>query len=90
MASVRNFKKDLRYLFNELVTECYVYEKLNPEADEKKINGVIRDLLTHYNDYIARANQPNGKHNPKLVRQHFMNIRKDLIEKTFPIIEKLV
>lgn len=89
MASVRNFKKELRYLFNEMVTDCYILEKMNPEIGEEKVNDVIKELLAHYNDYISRSNQINGKSSPHLVRQHFQHIRKDLTDNTLPIIEKL-
>jgi hypothetical protein len=89
MASVRNFKKELRYLFNEMTTECYVLDKLNPELGDEKVNDVIKELLAHYNDYISRSNHINGKSDPHLVRQHFQSIRKDLIKNTLPIIAKL-
>ncbi len=89
MASRRNLKKDLRYIFNELVTQVYVYKKFHPETDENKINQLLKEILGHYNDYIARINHQDGKDNPQLVRQHFNKIIEDLQKKTLPLVEKL-
>jgi len=89
MASRRNLKKDLRYIFNELVTQVYVYQKFHPETDENKINQLVKEILGHYNGYIARINYQDGKDNPQLVRQHFNKIIEDLQKKTLPLVEKL-
>jgi hypothetical protein len=89
MASRRNFKKDMRYIFNELVTEVFIYQKLNPEADEAKLNGILKELLTHYGDYMSRINRPDGKDNPKLVKKHFNKIVEDMKARTLPLVDKL-
>lgn len=89
MASRRNLKKDLRYIFNELVTQVYVYQKFNPETDEEKINSLLKEILGHYNDYIARINHPDAKNNPQLVKKHYNKIIEDLKKKTLPLVESL-
>jgi hypothetical protein len=89
MASRRNLKKDIRYIFNELVTEIYMYQKFNPQADEVKLNEILKEVLTHYNDYISRISRPDGKDNSKLVKNHFNKIIEDLQAKTLPLVDKL-
>lgn len=89
MASRRNLKKDIRYIFNELLTECFVYQKFHPETDPEKVNGIMKELLSHYGDYISRINHPDGKDNSKLVKKHFNKIAEDLQTITLPLVEEL-
>ncbi len=89
MASRKNLKKDIRYIINELITEVYVYQKLNPQVNETKLNNTLKELLSHYNNYIARINKPEGKNNRKLMKIHYNKIIEDLQSKTFPLVDEM-
>ncbi len=44
MASVKNLKKDIRYVLGDIIDMCYVWEFLNPKEDAKKANEIVVKL----------------------------------------------
>jgi hypothetical protein len=92
MASVRELKKDIDYLVFEVVSDCLIYANLHNDDNSQKISEIIEDAIDLRNDLIARVNQPDGKDNPKIVRLHYKNIRKDLftgVDKMFDSLSSL-
>jgi hypothetical protein len=80
MASVRELKKDIDYLVFEVVSDCLIYANIHNDENSQKISEIIEDAIELRNDLIARANQPDGKDNPKIVKLHYKTIRKDLFK----------
>ncbi len=85
MASVRELKKDINFLASELITEAYVKQLLNESADDDKIAGVVVKAIEFRNNLVARANHPDGKDNPKMVKAFYRELRKDMMEKFLEI-----
>lgn len=80
MANKRNLKKDIDYLAYEVIADCFTYAQVNGEKNDKKVKQIIGDTIELRNNLIARVNHPDGKDNPKLVKQHFRKIYADLLE----------
>ena len=57
MASIKNLKKGIKYLINDLVSECEVYRKFHPDADSKKINGIIESIQKKGANIISKLNE---------------------------------
>jgi hypothetical protein len=85
MASVRELKKDINFLASELVTEAYVKQLLKEDADNEKIAQVMVDAIEFRNELVKRANHPDGKDNPKLVKAYYQKLRKDMMERFLAI-----
>jgi hypothetical protein len=79
MASVKNLKKDIDNLIFEVISDCLIFTGLHPDHKEEDISGIITDAVTLRNDLIARANNPDGKDNPKIVKKHYQAIKADLL-----------
>lgn len=83
MASVKSLKKDIQYLTEIVITEAISIGEMLPSDEEKeKADAVVFSAVDVYNELIARVNHPDGKDNPKLVKQHYKQISEDLIKKT--------
>jgi capsule polysaccharide export protein KpsE/RkpR len=89
MASKKNLKKDLNYLTNELLTECFTYQFFHVDMDPKQANEVAAFILNNRNDLANRINNIENKDNPKLVKEHFKKIRSDF-EKSVEALDKLI
>jgi len=89
MASKKNLKKDLNYLTNELLTECFTYQFFHVDMDPKQANEVAAFILNNRNDLANRINNIENKDNPKLVKEHFKKIRSDF-EKSVQALDKLI
>ncbi|MCT4613797.1 MAG: hypothetical protein N4A49_02855 [Marinifilaceae bacterium] len=79
MASRRRLKKDIDYLCYAVLGDCYTYNYLHPEKREDVME-IIQDTIKSRNDLIARVNHPDGKNNPKMVKQHYKAIVDDLFK----------
>ncbi len=92
MASRRRLKKDIDYLCFEVIADCYNFSSLHPENREKTME-IIRKTVSNRNELIARVNHPDGKDNPKMVKQHYKAVFNDLMKGTdeaFTDLSKLV
>jgi len=79
MASIRSIKRDIDYLVSEVITDSYLAIHFHPEKRERAIK-VIEDAVAFRNELIDRANNPAEKNNPHLVKRHYNQLRRDLLE----------
>ncbi len=89
MANRRELKKSIHEISGELISECLTYQHFHPDIPEEKINSIITEIISHRNDYLVRANKPDGKDNPALVKKHYREIFNDIQNKTIPLLDKL-
>jgi len=97
MASVRRLKKDIQFLSAELIGDCMDFLTTFPDAKEtakeKKVMAIIEEAVSLHNNIIDRACHPDGKDNPKLVKEFYMQLKKDFIkglDKAYKKLEDLV
>jgi phage regulator Rha-like protein len=79
MSKIRDIKKDIRYLCEQLIVDSIEVAELVGEIDQKKILELISEIAVFHNELIARSNHPDGKDNIKLVKAHFKKISNDLL-----------
>jgi hypothetical protein len=79
MASVKRLKKDIDDLLFEVVSDCFTFKEVHPDKKQDEISSILSDAISLRNDLIARANNPDGKDNPKIIRAYYKAIEKDLI-----------
>lgn len=79
MASVKSLKKDIEYLIEEVLTDCYlsIYFHEDKKEDILKVMNKAVDLR---NDLFVRVNNPIEPKNQSLVRKHYAQVRKDMFE----------
>ena len=81
MANKRELKKDIQTLIEMVISDALELSlSLEKEEDQKKVLDLIVKTAGLHNDLIARVNHPDGKENPKIVKKHFQQIKKDLLE----------
>jgi hypothetical protein len=88
MSSKRNLKKNLNYLTNELLTECFTYQFFHVDMDPKLANEIAGTIISNRNDLRSRINHIEDKSDPKNVKEHFKKIRIDF-EKSIEALDKL-
>ena len=80
MASIRSLKKDINFLTSELVTQAYLNQFLFKKISDEELAEYIGDALDFRNKLVERTNHPDGKDNPKLVKEYYKKVRKDMLE----------
>jgi hypothetical protein len=78
MSSVRELKKDIDNQIFEVISDCFIYAGIHPDDAAEEISKIISESVALRNDLIARVNNPDGKDNAKLVKQHYRLIEDDL------------
>lgn len=89
MATVRGIKRDIDYLTNEVISDCYMALYFNPESKRDEIVAVIEEAVDFRNDMITRANHPADKKNKSLVKKHYAQMRRDMMTRIDGMFTKL-
>jgi hypothetical protein len=89
MATKKDIKKDIRYLCEQLILDALEVSEIAKESDKKKVVKLVTEIASLHNELISRANHPDGKNNPKLVKAHYNAIASDLLTESNKIYEKL-
>lgn len=83
--NLRDIKKDIEYVISAFVDDCYTFATVNPAASDEALSAMLDEAIELFNDLKDRANEkPQGGK-----KAHFAAIRKELIEKTDALYEKL-
>lgn len=89
MANIRNLKKDLNWLTQEVITDCLVYLDVNPTQDETPVAEIINTMISKHQELITRINKPTSGIDSKEVKKMYNEIVKDLFEISNGSFEKL-
>lgn len=80
MANLRELKKDIDFLCEQVVLDCFDYIYNTTGADKEGAFEIIGEALVLRNKLRQRANHPDGKDNSALTRKYFHQVAKDLVE----------
>ncbi len=75
MASIRKTKKEVAYLANEIISNCYLALYFQPHDRRDPILDIIGRTVQMHNELIDEINHPADKKNAKLVRKHYNHVR---------------
>ena len=71
-------KKEIGYAAGELFLEVLVCKLYIPGVDQEKADVLMTRVLDMQDEYIRRANRPDGKDNKTLVNAYYTKLRADL------------
>ena len=89
MASIRNLKKDIDLIMSLALSDCFYVLEYNVKIDEKAVYEIAGEIVTKHRELRLRAIHPDGKDNPKLVKEHYKKLVKDMLEGADAALEKL-
>lgn len=92
MASRRKLKKTIKFVSSELINDIYFRCLLSKDIDTEKVDSITVEIMALNREFILRANRPDGKNNPKLVKTFFHKLFADwtvAMEKVIKEIESL-
>ncbi|APG60049.1 hypothetical protein [Christiangramia salexigens] len=85
MASKRLLKKDVNYVFGDIIDAAYIHQMANPKEDTAKSEAIVEEAIANYDELITKINRRDVENKPK----HFKAIQTDLEAKAKDLIEKL-
>lgn len=85
MASIRDLKKDINYVFGDIIEAVYIWELSNPKKDTKKSEAIIDEAIAGFDELIAKVNDKSVENRSA----HLKSISKELESKGRDLIEKI-
>ncbi|MDR1225614.1 MAG: hypothetical protein LBK47_01785 [Prevotellaceae bacterium] len=76
MGNLRTIKKDVDFLVNEVIADCYLHLHFHAGKSDEAVEGILLEAVNLRNSLFERINsQPEKK-----AKQHYAAISKDLLE----------
>jgi len=89
MASVKDLKKDIDLLMSLVLNDCFSVLEHNSKVDNEAVLKIAGDVIQKHRELRLRANHPDGKDNPKLVRKYFNALISDGLKEADAALERL-
>lgn len=88
MANLRQLKKEIDYILEEVVFDCDMAMCFQP-SKEKEIFEVMQEAVAVRNNLYSKAMNPAEPHNRSLVRKHYAALRAEMEDAFGALFEKL-
>lgn len=88
MASLRMLKKDIDYLVEEVLADCYLTIYFHPKKKDDVVK-IMEETVGLRNSLFQKANTPAEKKNKSLVKKHYAQIRRDMFTGIDGLFQKL-
>jgi len=89
MASIKRLKKEIDLIIFQVLSDCFYIVEYNPKVDAKAVMQIAGDIIEKHRDFRMRANHPDGKDNPKLVKKYFNDLAADVLDAVDKALEAL-
>jgi hypothetical protein len=85
MANLRDLKKDVRFLTQEIISQAFFIQYINPNVDVESINSIITKVVSLHNNTIQKINEK-----PEIsVKEHFRAIQENFVKNSFTLLKEL-
>jgi len=85
MANKRDLKKDINYVFGDILDAVYYWELENAQKPTKDSEAIIEDAFAGFDELIARVNDRSVEDS----KAHFKSINNDLETKGRALIDRI-
>ena len=89
MASVRSLKKDIDLIMSLALNDCFYVLEYNSKVNEAEVMKIAGEIMQKHRELRIRVNHPDGKDNPKLVKQYYNGVVTDMLSAADAALEKL-
>ncbi|MDD4031973.1 MAG: hypothetical protein PHS48_01865 [Bacteroidales bacterium] len=77
MASIRNLKKSIKTLTQELIEECIAFSYFHQDVKTEYLSEILESVTEAHNELLSRINSGIYDKNSKAARAHFRAIIQD-------------
>ena len=89
MASIKNLKKDIHFLIDEVIGTCLLQQYTSGKGKNEEIEQLIFEMADFREDIIDRANNPENKPESQSLKQYYRSLFDELLEKVNSAFDKL-
>ena len=84
--NLRDIKKDIEYVLGAFIDDCAIFATINPKASDEKLSNLLDEAVDLYNELRDKANARKIEGSKAA---YFTALRKEILEKTDALYEKL-
>lgn len=85
MANRRTLKRDINYVFGDIIEAAYLHQVANPDENPEKSDKIVDEAISDFDEMIAKMNQKDVENK----KQHFRNIQQELESRARALVEKI-
>jgi len=85
MANKRDLKKDINYVFGDIIEAVYYWELENSDKPTKESEAIIDEAIASFDELIGRVNDRSVEDK----KEHFKSINTDLEAKGRALIDRI-
>ena len=85
MANRRTLKRDINYIFGDIIEAAYLHQVTQPNEDPAKSEEIVDEAISDFDELIGKMNQKDVDNK----KQHFKAIEKELETKARGLVEKI-
>ncbi|MCC8360536.1 hypothetical protein [Salinimicrobium sediminilitoris] len=85
MANRRTLKRDMNYVFGDIIEAAYLHQITHPDEDPAKSEKVVDEAISDFDELIGKMNQKNVENK----KQHFKGIEEEFEAKATNLVEKI-
>lgn len=88
MANVKELKKDINFLADQIMTECFSYLEYSPVNNQENVLEILHEAEQLRRELIYRANHiPKGT--KQEIKNYYKEISEDLLKRNIELLERL-
>ncbi len=80
MANIRDLKKDINWITEEVIADCLIFMDINPEQDGEAVAEIINKIIDKRDELITQINHHDKLDKDVNKKEYLNNIAKELIE----------
>jgi len=80
MATLRRLKKEIVFMSSQLIGDCIDFLETYEDKKDTNLLSIIEEAALLNNTMLDRACHPVDKNDPKLVKQHYKQLKTDFIK----------
>lgn len=89
MASIKNLKKDINYLVDEVIGICLLHQYTRGTENNDELESLINEMVAYREELINKVNNPEVKDGKKKLKSYYRALFDELLEKVNKAFEKL-
>lgn len=89
MASIKNLKKDINYLIDEVIGICLLHQYTRGPESQDELENLINEMVAYREELINKVNNPETTDGKKQLKGYYRRLFDELLEKVNKAFETL-
>lgn len=89
MASIKDLKKDINYLVDEVIGICLLHQYTRDDESHNELEALINEMVDYRDELINKVNNPEVGDNKKELKSYYKALFDELLTKVNGAFDKL-